>query len=200
MYSTHAQMHLMTPQGHLVHLAMVYGQSAHLCGIINFLNKIFSTFYLTILGQLDNTSYRKLAHIQRLILLNYYFNSFTDNTVGTLFLGNMWPVSTTGPKVIFLFFYFFPDTVVSIQLGKIPTLGSRTKIHHYTTHTWMWTTILACCTTLRRSPSLIKIHVSLIFQTTNPNNRDNLPQIQHFLSPTKGIPRIFAIFETISPV
>ena len=48
-----------------------------------FLNKIFSIFYLTILGQLDNTSYRKLAHIQRLILLNYYFNSFTDSTVGT---------------------------------------------------------------------------------------------------------------------
>ena len=32
----------------------------------------------------------------------------------------------------------------------------------------------------------------------NPNNQDNLPQIQHFLSPTKGIPQIFTIFETIS--
>ena len=29
----------------------------------------------------------------------------------------------------------------------------------------------------------------------NPNNQDNLPQIQQFLSPTKGIPRIFTIFK-----
>ena len=29
----------------------------------------------------------------------------------------------------------------------------------------------------------------------NPNNRENLPQIQQFLSPTRGITRIFAIFE-----
>ena len=29
----------------------------------------------------------------------------------------------------------------------------------------------------------------------NPNNRDNLPQIQQFLSLTKGIIQIFAIFE-----
>ena len=32
----------------------------------------------------------------------------------------------------------------------------------------------------------------------NPNNWDNQPQIQNFLSPTKGIPQILAIFETIS--
>ena len=42
MYGMHAQMHLMTPQGHLVHLAMVYGQSSHLCGkIIKFPQFIF---------------------------------------------------------------------------------------------------------------------------------------------------------------
>ena len=35
----------------------------------------------------------------------------------------------------------------------------------------------------------------LILQTNNPNNRDNLPQVQHFLTPTRGITRIFAIFE-----
>ena len=42
---------------------------------------IFLSFYLTILGQIDNTSQRKLAHIQRLILLNYCFNSFTDRQI-----------------------------------------------------------------------------------------------------------------------
>ena len=35
----------------------------------------------------------------------------------------------------------------------------------------------------------------LTFQTNNLNNRDNLPQIQQSLSPTRGITRIFAIFE-----
>ena len=44
---------------------------------------IFLSFYLIILGQIDNTSRRKLPHIQRLILLNYYFNSFTDIPVIT---------------------------------------------------------------------------------------------------------------------
>ena len=39
---------------------------------------------------------------------------------------------------------------------------------------------------------------SLSLQMNIPNNWDNLPQIQHFLSPTKGIPQIFATFETIS--
>ena len=34
----------------------------------------------------------------------------------------------------------------------------------------------------------------LTFQMNNPNNRDNLPQIQHFLSPIKGIPQILTIF------
>ena len=39
---------------------------------------------------------------------------------------------------------------------------------------------------------------SLPFQMNIPNNQDNLPQMQHILSPTKGIPRIFTLFETIS--
>ena len=127
--------------------------------------KIFSTFYLTILGQVDNTLKRKLAHIQRFILLNYYFNSFTDNTVSTLFLGNMRMVSTTGPKVIFIFyFYIFPDTVVSIQLGKIPTFGSRTKIYNYTTHTWMQTTIFGMLNCIAMVAKSNQIHVFSLFR------------------------------------
>ena len=39
---------------------------------------------------------------------------------------------------------------------------------------------------------------SLLLQMNTLNNWDNLPQIQHFLSPTKGIPQIFAMFGTIS--
>ena len=39
---------------------------------------------------------------------------------------------------------------------------------------------------------------SILLQVNTPNNQDNLPQIQHILSPTKGIPRIFTIFRTIS--
>ena len=40
------KLHLMTPQGHLVHLAMVYGQSSHLRGIIKILNKKILISYL----------------------------------------------------------------------------------------------------------------------------------------------------------
>ena len=99
----------MTPQGHLVHLALVYGQSSHIYGkIIKFL--IYLLFFLPyILDLLDTTSQRKLAHFQRVILLNYHFNSITDIPVGTRFLGNMRPVSTTGPKVILFIFYIFPE-------------------------------------------------------------------------------------------
>ena len=154
-------MHLMTPQGHLVHLAMVYGQSTHLHGIIKvFLNKIFSIFYLTILGQLDNTSYRKLAHIQRLILLNYYFNSFTDSTVSTCSLAICDQSVLLVPKQFLNLFYIFPDSVVSIQLGKIPTLGSRTKIYNYTTHTWMQTTIFGMLNHIAMVAKSNQIHVS----------------------------------------
>ena len=42
MAHTH-KLHLMTPQGHLVHLAIVYGQPSHLRGVIKTLNK-FSIF------------------------------------------------------------------------------------------------------------------------------------------------------------
>ena len=112
-------MHLMTPQGHLVHLAMVYSQSAHLRGIIKFLNKIFCTFYLTILGQLDNSSYRKLAHIQRLILLNYYLNSFTDSTVGTCSLAICDQSVLLVPKQFLnLFLHFFQTQLLACSLEK----------------------------------------------------------------------------------
>ena len=126
--------------------------------------KFSLSFYLTILGQLDNTSQRKLAHTQRFILLNYYFNSLTDNTVSTCSLAICGQSVLLVPKQFLIYFYAFPDTVVSIQLGKILTLGSRTKIYNYTTHTWMRMTILACWTTLQRSPSLIKIHVFSSFR------------------------------------
>ena len=43
-----------------------------------------------------------------------------------------------------------------------------------------------------------KSMLSILLQANTPNNRDNLPQIQHLLSPTKGIPQVFAIFGTIS--
>ena len=105
MYDTHAQNALDDP-------TRPSGVPGY--GIQPVLAQIFHFFYLIILGLLDNTSQRKLAHTQRLILLNYYFNSITDITVSTLFLGNMRPVSTTGLKLILFYFYTFPDTVVSI--------------------------------------------------------------------------------------
>ena len=63
-------------------------------------------FYLTILGQIDNTSERKLAHIQRLILLNCYFNSLTDITVSTF----PWQYATSQyywSQVNFIFIFTF---------------------------------------------------------------------------------------------
>ena len=146
------------PTSHLVHLAMVYGQFLHLCGkIIKCSQFIFYFFYLTNLELLDITSQRKLAHIQRLILRNYHFNSITDNTCRHLSLGNMWAVSTTGPKVILLLFLYFSRTqLLAYSLEKYLHLVSRTKTYHYTTHTWMRMTILACWTALQQLPSLIK--------------------------------------------
>ena len=80
---------------------------------------IYLSFYLIILGLLDNTSQRKLAHIQRLILLNYYFNSITDTPVITLFSHNMQPVSTTGLKLILFYFYiFFQTQLLAYNLEK----------------------------------------------------------------------------------
>ena len=102
----------------------------------------------------------------------------------------MQPVSTTGPKVIFiLFLHFFPDTVVSIQLGKIPTLGSCTKIYHYTAHTWMRMTIfgiLNCIVTVTKSN---QIPVFSSFRRIT----QIIGTIYHkYSNPiTKGIPRIF---------
>ena len=55
--------------------------------------------------------------------------------------------------------------------------------------------MLNCIATVAKSN---QIHVFLPFQMNNPNNQDNLPQIQHFLSPTKGITQIFTNFEPFS--
>ena len=52
--------------------------------------------------------------------------------------------------------------------------------------------ILNCITMVAKSKSMF----SLLLQVNIPNNRDNLPQIQHFLSPNEGIPQIFTIFGT----
>ena len=92
------------PQGHLVHLALVYGQLSHLCGKI--IKKNFKPyfFYLTILELLDITSQRKLAHIQRLILLNCHFNSISDTPVGT------YPLAICDQSVLLvrtLFYFIF---------------------------------------------------------------------------------------------
>ena len=58
---------------------------------------------------MDNTSLRKLAHIQKLILLNSCYIFLTDTPVGT-FSYNMRPVSTTGPKIYFILFLHFSRT------------------------------------------------------------------------------------------
>ena len=95
----------MTPQGHLVHLALVYGQSSHICGKIIKIFNLFTILLPYILDLVDTTSQRKLAHIQRVILLNYHFNSITDTPV-------LWQYATSqyyGPKVILFYFYIFPD-------------------------------------------------------------------------------------------
>ena len=141
---THTQMHLMTPQGHLVHLALVYGQSLHLCGKIIKFSIYFLFFYLTKLELLDTTSQRKLAHIQRFILLNYHLILLQIYLSAPV----PWQYATSqyywSQSYFIIIFIFFQNTVVSMQLGKIPTLGSCTKINHCTTHTWMRMTILAC--------------------------------------------------------
>ena len=82
-----------------------------------------------------------------------------------------------------------------MQLGKIPILGSRTKIYHYTTHTWTRTTIFGMLNRIATVAKSNQIHVFLSCRRITLNNRENLPQIQQFLSPTRGITQIFAIFE-----
>ena len=104
-------------------------------------------------------------------------------------LGNMWPVSTTSPKVIlFLFLHFSRTQLLAYSLEKYLYLVLTPR------STTVQLTLdandnLACWTALWQSPSLIKF-MFLILQMNNPNNRENLPQIQQFLSPTRGITRI----------
>ena len=83
---------------------------SHLCGKILKITFKTSIFLPYILDLLDITSQRKLAHIQRLILLNLHFKSITRYTCRHLSLGNMRPVSTTGPKVYFILFLYFSRT------------------------------------------------------------------------------------------
>ena len=52
--------------------------------------------------------------------------------------------------------------------------------------------ILNCIVMVTKSKSMF----SLLLQANILNNRDNLPQIQHYLAPNEGIPQIFAIFGT----
>ena len=52
--------------------------------------------------------------------------------------------------------------------------------------------ILNCIAMAAESKSMF----SLLLQANILNNWDNLPQIQHFLSPNERIPQIFAIFGT----
>ena len=100
----------------------------------------------------------------------------------------MWPVSTTGPKFILFYFYIFQTLLLAYNLEKCLhlVLAPRSATRQ----------ILAQWTSMAGAKS--KSMFSLSLQMNTPNNQDNLPQIKHLLSPTKGIPRIFTIFETIS--
>ena len=111
-----------------MHLALVYGQFSHLCGKISKIYNLNFYFSILLLDLLGTTSQRKLAHIRRRILLNCHFNSITDIPVGTCSLAICNQSVLPVPKLFYFIFIFFQNTVVSTQLGKIPTLGSRTKI------------------------------------------------------------------------
>ena len=109
----------------------------------------------------------------------------------------MRPVSTTGPKLILFFiFTFFQTQLLAYNLEKClhlvftPRSTTRQLMHGQMTNFG----IVNCIMVGAKSKSML----SLFLQANTPNNRDNLPQIHHFLSPTKGIPQIFTIFRTIS--
>ena len=68
------------------------------------------SFYLTFLDLLDITSQRKLAHIQRLILLNFHFKSITDLPVGTFPLAICDQSVLPVPKLFYFIFIFFQNT------------------------------------------------------------------------------------------
>ena len=145
---------------------------------------------------IDDTSLRKLAHIQRLILLNSFYNLYYRYHCRHLSY-NIWPGSTTGPEIYFYFiFTFFQTQLLAYSLEKCLHLVLAPRIHHETTHTWTQTAdfgIVNRIAMVAKSKSMF----SIFLQMNIPNNQDNLPQIQHFLSSTKGIPQIFAIFGTI---
>ena len=179
-------LHLMTPQVIWCTWLWYTASSLHLCGKIS---KIYN------FDLLDTTSQRKLAHIQRVILLKFHFNSITDIPVGTCPLAICDQSVLPVPSLFYFIFISFQNTVVSIQLGKIiPILGSRTKIYtvqlKHGCKQQIWHIELHCDSRQVKSNSCF-----LILQMNNLNNRDNRPQIQQFLSPTKGITQIFEIFE-----
>ena len=110
-------------------------------------------------------------------------------------------VSTTGPKEIFsLFSHFFQTQLLAYNLEKYlhlvlaPRFTTKQLTHGCEQQ------FLAYQTALQRLPSLNQIHVFSSFQMNNPNNRDNLPQIQHFLSPTKGIPEYSQYLKQFPPI
>ena len=150
------KLHLMTPQGHLVHLAMVYGQLSHLCGKIKQFQNKFSIFYLTNLGLLDNTSQRKLAHIQRLILLNYYFNSITDIPVGTFSLAICDQSVLLVPNLFYLILHFSRTQLLACSLEKYLHLVLAPRSTTIQLKHGCKQQFLAYWTALWRSPSLLK--------------------------------------------
>ena len=90
------------------------------------------------LDLLDITSQRKLAHIQRLILLNFHYKSITDIPVGTYPLAICDQSVLPVPKFILFYFYIFPEHNCYMDANDN----------------------LACWTALRQSPSLIKFMFS----------------------------------------
>ena len=73
---------------------------------VTFKTSIFLPYNLELL---DITSQRKLAHIQRLILLNFHFKSVTDIPVGTYPLAICDQSVRPVPKSILFYFYIFPE-------------------------------------------------------------------------------------------
>ena len=93
-----------------------------------------------------------------------------------------------------LFLYFSRTQLLAYSLEKYlylvlaPRSTTVQLTHGRERQFGMWN----CIATVAKSN---QIHVFLILQMNNPNTQDNLSQIQQSLSPTRGITRIFAIFE-----
>ena len=125
---------------------------------------IFLSLYLIILGLLDNTSQRKLAHIQRLILLNFYFNSITDITVSTFPLAICDRSVLLVSNLFYFIFIFFQTQLLAYNLEKylLLVLAPRFTTRQLT-HGCEWQ-FLAYWTALQWSPSLTKSMFSHLFR------------------------------------